>query len=207
MSGQGAGGFEREVKDTIVKSGLTGVAATVLAVTIISPAGLGGMVGTSMASGSGVDPTAAENPYANLPAYPSPLTAEEVTEIRGQLASTAASMEFTRAATEAKIDHVRQIAMTDGAVTFAPLPATRMPQIIAAPAVTAAAPAPELRLTLSEPAPVEAVQEAAAPETAPAPAQMVQVSYSGNGGGSDYVVPYRDPHLELAELMFAHEDF
>jgi len=90
--------------------------------------------------------------------------------------------------------------MTDGVVTFAPLPATQ-----AAPQVTAAAvPAPELRLTLTQPAALPV--EAAVQETAPA-AQLVQVSYSGTGGGIDHVVPYRDRHLELAELMFAHEDF
>mgnify|MGYP000865863612 CR=1 FL=1 len=50
MSEQVGGGFEREVRDTVVKSGLTGVAATVLAVTIFSPAGFGGMIGTSLAS-------------------------------------------------------------------------------------------------------------------------------------------------------------
>ena len=58
------GGFEREVRDTIVKSGLTGVAATVLAVTIFSPAGLGGMIGTSLASGFGQDPNATPADWA-----------------------------------------------------------------------------------------------------------------------------------------------
>lgn len=200
MSEQGVS-FEREVRDTVVKSGLTGVAATVLAVTIISPAGLGGMVGTSLASGAGADPVAAENPYASLPAYRSPLTADEVSEIRGQLASTAARMEITRAATEEKIEHVRQIAMSGGGVTFAPLPNGHTPQILAAPAASNV-PAPELRLTLTQPASVPA-EEAAAP--APS-AQVVHVSYGGSGGGASYV-PYRDPHLELAELMFAHEEF
>lgn len=199
MSEQGVS-FEREVRDTIVKSGLTGVAATVLAVTIISPAGLGGMVGTSLASGAGADPAAAENPYASLPAYRSPLTADEVSEIRGQLASTAARMEITRAATEEKIEHVRQIAMSSGGVTFAPLPNGHTPQILAAPAASNI-PAPELRLTLTQPAAVPAEEAVAAPS-----AQLVQVSYGGASSGSDYV-PYRDPHLELAELMFAHEEF
>ncbi|MBC7768862.1 MAG: hypothetical protein H7124_08740 [Phycisphaerales bacterium] len=200
MSEKAGGSFDREVRDTIVKSSLTGVAATVLAVTILSPAGLGGMVGTSLASGAGVDPNVAENPYANLPAYPSPLTAEEVSDIRGLLASTAASMEFTRAATEARIQHVRQIAITDGVVTFAPLP-TATPQILAAPA----SPPAELRLTLTQPAPAP-VEVAAVEQAAPAPtAQLSLVSYGGSGGGVDYVVPMRDPHLELAELMFAYE--
>lgn len=39
-----------------------------------------------------------------------------------------------------------------------------------------------------------------------APAQTVEVSYSGSGGGADYV-PYRDSHMELADLLFAHEEF
>jgi hypothetical protein len=195
MSERAVSSFEHEVRDTVVKSGFTGIAATVLAVTIFSPAGLGGMIGTSVASGA-TDPNiaASDNPYANLPAYPSPLTTEEISDIRGQLASTTASMEFTRAATEAKIDHVRSIALTDGVVTFTPMPTVRIPQI----AQAAPAPAPELRLTLSQPA--------SAPVEQAVQAQPMQVSYNG-GGGADYAVPFRDPHLELAELMFAHEQF
>lgn len=141
--------YRREVRDTIVKSGFTGVAATVLAVTIFSPAGLGGMIGTSLASGLGLDSnsTSADDPYANLPAYPAPLTADEINDIRGQLARTTASLEITRAATEAKIDHIRSIA--EGAVTFAPMPqaaplrfTTIDPVSLAAPATIAPAPQP-----------------------------------------------------------------
>ncbi len=197
MSEQVGGGFEREVRDTIVKSGLTGVAATVLAVTIFSPAGFGGMIGTSLASSFGNDASAApaDNPYANLPAYPSPLSTQEVSDIRGQLASTAAQMEFTRAATEAKIEHVRAIAVTDGAVTFSPMPEVYVPQLTASAAPQSQ---PQLRLTLSEPVSM--------PAPAAAPAQLVEVSYSGAGGGADYI-PYRDSHMELADLLFAHEEF
>jgi len=201
MSDQVGGGFEREARDIVVKSSLTGVAATVLAVTIFSPAGLGGMVGTSLASGAGQDPNvaAADNPYANLPAYPTPLSAQEVSDIRGQLATMSASMEITKAATDARIEQVRAIAMVDGAVTFTPLPAAHMPQLTASAPVTAVVAEPELRLTMSEPV---------AAEVAPEPvAQPVQISYSSNGGGVDYVVPYRDSHMELAELFFAHERF
>jgi hypothetical protein len=108
--------FRREVRDTIVKSGLTGVAATVLAVTLSSPAGLGGMVGTSLASGD-VSPSDA---YANLPPYPAPLTAAEVTEIRGQLAATAASLALTREATDDVIAHMRDIAARGQTATLAP---------------------------------------------------------------------------------------
>jgi hypothetical protein len=46
----------------------------------------------------------------------------------------------------------------------------------------------------------------AAPAAAAVEANVVQVSYSGAGGGADYV-PYRDSHMELAELLFAHEQF
>lgn len=191
-----AGGFEREVRDIIVKSGLTGVAATVLAVTIFSPAGLGGMIGTSLASGLGQDPNAsAENPYANLPAYPSPLTPQEVSDIRGTLASTAAAMEFTRAATDAKIEHVRALAMVDGAVTFTPMPASNVPYLAAtptpaAPVAAAAAPATDRRASLSQPA-----EEA----TAPIP---VRVSYAN---GAPELVPVQVSHADLADLLFAHE--
>jgi hypothetical protein len=161
--------FEAEVRDTIVKSGLTGVAATVLAVTVFSPAGLGGMVGTSLASGFGLDTGASaadDNVYASLPAYPSPLTPQELSDIRSKLARTAASLEITRAATEAKIEHIRTLSLAEGVAGFAPMPRE--------------ASAPELRLALDEPAVVAPTPAAATP---------------------------RDANLELAELMFAHENF
>ncbi len=190
--------YGREVRDTVVKSGLTGVAATVLAVTIFSPAGFGGLVGTSLASGFGIDPNAAsaDDPYANLPPFPAPLSQDELSDIRGELARTTASLEITRAATEAKIEHIRRIALTSGAVTFAPLPQT-------------ASVNPSLRLTLSEPATYEApvparVQEPRVAAAAPAAeVTSTPVSYGGNVNTDTY----RDPHLELAELLLAHETF
>jgi hypothetical protein len=196
MAGQ-ASNYEREVRDTIVKSGLTGVAAAALAVTFISPAGFGGMIGETLASNFGFDSTAnaADNPYANLPAYPAPLSQSELSQIRGQLASTVASLEITRAATDDKIEHVRSLAMSDGLVTFTPS---------RAPVRTAAQPE-ALRLTLSEPstfsdAPVEAYVI-----DAPVEATAMAVSYSGPS--YEQSVPYRDPHLELADLILAHENF
>ena len=68
--------YSREVRDTIVKSSLTGVAATVIAVTAFSPAGFGGVIGTSVAAGLGLDRTAraSDDPYAHLPPFPSPLS-------------------------------------------------------------------------------------------------------------------------------------
>lgn len=197
MAGQ-ASNFEREVRDTIVKSGLTGVAAAALAVTFISPAGFGGMIGETLASNFGFDSTAsaADNPYANLPAYPAPLSQTELSQIRGQLASTVASLEITRAATDDKIEHVRELATGNGLVTFT------TPR--AAP-VRAAAQPEALRLTLSEPttfseAPVEAYVI-----DAPVEATSMPVSYSGPS--YEQSVPYRDPHLELADLILAHENF
>jgi len=108
--------YAREVRDTVVKSSLTGVAVTILAVTAFSPAGFGGIVGTSVAAGLGLDHGAARtnDPYAGLPPFPSPLSQTELTDIRGELARTAASLEITRAATEGKIDYVRSIAEHQG---------------------------------------------------------------------------------------------
>ena len=111
--------YAREVRDTVIKSSLTGVAVTVLAATAFSPAGFGGIIGTSVASGLGLDHTAraSEDPYAHLPPFTSPLTQTELTDIRGELARTAASLEITRAATEDKIDYVRTIAEHQGLST------------------------------------------------------------------------------------------
>jgi hypothetical protein len=151
--------YGREVRDTVVKSSLTGVAATVLAVTIFSPAGFGGMIGTSLASGFGVDSdaAAAENPYASLPAFPAPLSQIELQTIQSQLAQTSASLEITRAATEERIEHIRSLALNGNAVTFTP-PQARLNE--------------DLRLTTMEPAAFEAA-------VAPAPAPLEAVTYRG----------------------------
>jgi hypothetical protein len=168
--------FGREVRDTVVKSGLGGVAATVLAVTIFSPAGFGGLIGTSLASGFGGDSNAssAEDPYANLPAFPAPLSSTELENIRSELARTTASLEITRAATDGKIEYIRSIA--DGAVSFTPMPAS--------------APAPmELRSTTSNDV-----------AFAPVSASTTAVGYMTNDAGN---VQYVDPHLELADLLLS----
>lgn len=176
------GGYAREVRDTVIKSSLTGVAATALVVTALSPAGFGGMIGTSVASSLGLDNSAhaanAET-YANLPAYPSPLSANELSDIRGQLAATTASLEITKAATESRIEYIRSIA--DVGASAAPMPELRLP-VIAAPAPVAAA-------------------------VAPTPAPQAVVQPVSDGGGADTTVPYRDPNMELAALLFAHENY
>jgi hypothetical protein len=175
--------YAREVRDTVVKSSLTGVAATVLAVTFFSPAGFGGMVGTSLASGFGQDPNSvsADDPYATLPPFPAPLTQDELSNIQSELARAAVSLEITRAATEGKIEQVRRIAMTPGAVTFAPIPQ---------PAIMNGG----LRLTTSDPGTFDAPALATAAPPAPTPANYNVEAPS-------------DPHLELAALLLAHETF
>lgn len=178
------GGYEREVRDTVIKSTLTGVAATMIAVTAFSPAGFGGMIGTSLASGfGGADNVApADDPYANLPAFPAPLSDSELNQIRGELARTSVALELTRAATEARIAHVRAIAESDRGSSFAPVDA-----VIAAPA----APAVEM---------IPARLQTPAAELRPG---LVPANYSGGEGVANYEVS----HQALADLMFAHENF
>jgi hypothetical protein len=196
MAGQPSN-YEREVRDTILKSSFTGVAATVIAVTAFSPMGFGDWIGASVASSFGLDSTASaeDNPYANLPAYPAPLSQAELNTIRGQLAATEASLTLLREATDDKIEHVRTLALSDGMVTFTPVRR----------AAPAPAPQADLRLSLSSDASfVEAPVEAYVIETSPVEATASPVSYSG---GYDTSVPYRDPHLELADLLLAHETY
>lgn len=178
--------YSREVRDTIVKSSLTGVFATALVVTVASPAGLGGMIGTSVASGFGIDTNgaAASDPYANLPPFPAPLSVEEITTIRSQLERTAASLELTRAATEAKIEHVRNLALS-GAVTFE---APRAAPVLETPVVDAA----PLRVTLTAPEPL--------PVAEPAPLPQPQVS----GAAAPAILSYREQHLEFADLLLSY---
>ncbi|PZO55599.1 MAG: hypothetical protein DCF16_02530 [Alphaproteobacteria bacterium] len=171
--------YGREIRDTVVKSGLTGVAATVLAVTIFSPAGFGGMIGTSLASGFGSDANAssAEDPYARLPAFPAPLSTVELETIRSQLARTTASLEITRAATEDRIEHIRSIALTNGAVTFSPMPGVSQ---------VGAGLRPTTSMDVAFAAPIEVSTTA--------------VSYISADAEP---VHYIDSHLELAELLLS----
>lgn len=126
-----------EMRDTVVKSSLTGVAATMLAVTAFSPAGFGGVIGTSLASGSNSSSSSsADNVYSELPPFPSPLSSAELNDIRSRLARTSASLEITRAATDERIERIRSIAITDGLVTFSPMSGmgeVRVNQAAAAP--------------------------------------------------------------------------
>ncbi|UPT62239.1 MAG: hypothetical protein M0D54_18005 [Hyphomonadaceae bacterium JAD_PAG50586_4] len=140
----------------------------------------------SSAFGGGADTSVApDSPYAVLPAFAPPLSAQELDAIHSQLAQSTASLEFTRAATNDSIERLRSLAVDAGdLVTFEP---TRTAQ---------AAPREALRLSLSEPASV--------PAPTPAPVEATPISY---GGAVDTSVPFRDPHLELAELFLAHAPY
>ena len=104
-------------------------------------------------------------------------TAIELDNIRSDLARTTASLEITRAATDGKIEYIRSIASSSGAVTFTPMAATSAP-------VGAG-----LRSTTSN-------------EVAFAPVEVSTsaVSYMTNEAGN---VQYADPHLELADLLLS----
>ena len=115
--------YRTETRDTIVKSGLTGVAASMLAAAIFSPAGMGGMIGTSIASGLGLnrDNADAADLYARLPAYPAPVTQIELDDINVRLAQTMISLEIAHAATDARIEYIRSIAIDETALSFTPV--------------------------------------------------------------------------------------
>lgn len=116
----GSQAFHAEVRDVVVKSAFTGVAATVLVVTMCSPAGLGGMVGTSIASlgFSSLDPSNSGEPAVNFPRVPLVMSSEELSGIHERIAGSVAMMDNIRAATDAEIDHMRQIASDVNMLAF-----------------------------------------------------------------------------------------
>jgi hypothetical protein len=201
MAGKTVRDHGREIRETIVKSGLAGVGVTVLAVTLCSPAGLAGMIGTSVASGMG-GASATNDPYAKLPPFPSLLTQTDISDIRGRLASVAASMEISRAATDDRIEFVHELADHPGALSVsAPHHAAKsLPASVVATA-PAARPAPAAAVT---------VQPSAAPKAAPVADVTVTQSLDAMlqptsfvGAGPD--VSVREAHLELSTL-FTSED-
>jgi hypothetical protein len=75
---------------------------------------LGGVIGTSIASGFGDDASAeADNPYARMAPFPAPVSEMELAEIRVSLAETTAAIEATRAASDESIARLRAIAMSE----------------------------------------------------------------------------------------------
>jgi hypothetical protein len=188
--------YAREVRDIVFKSTLTGVAATMMAVTIFSPAGFGGMIGTSLASGLGLDAkvSPADDVYANLPAYPAPLSTEEVAAIYDRLDSASSAVQSNRAATEAAVSNVRAFALSDGVGAFAPTP-PEYEELAVFASVSPAAPALEFAAVEFEPTlelgpdmALELVQEIAA------------VDYSI---GDEALVSYDGANLELSEMFDA----
>jgi hypothetical protein len=98
-----------EIRETIVKSTFCGVAATVLAITIASPAGVGGIIGTSVAEGFGLAPDTAHD-VVSFPQVPAPLSETELTDIRERLSASITAIDDMRAITDDEIDHLRQLA-------------------------------------------------------------------------------------------------
>lgn len=203
--------YDAEVRDTVVKSTLAGVAATALAVAVFSPAGLGGMIGNSLASGRASDSKTqpGDNPYEHLPAFPAPLTGEEFTRIRAQLDHAAELIDTTRAATQARIEHVRSIAIADGTAPLGPVLGRQAESsALDAPAIAYAAPQASTNATATlGSVPLAPQAENSAPDT-PAIAQIEPPAYANDTVAMNQGVSLeRDRDLELAELMFAHESF
>lgn len=205
MSERSVSPFEAEVRETVVKFGLTGATATLIAATVFSPAGLGGMIGSSFASG---DPNSSgsNDVYASLPAFPAPLSQPELLEIRGDLARTTAALEITRAATADRVEHLRSLASSNA--SFAD--------------VGPALPPPQLRLRLSEPEAPTAVASVAdrsvplAPPLRTASFRPVDAPLVTPIDAAPLEAPALAPlvltepvaltHLELANLMFSGDE-
>ena len=112
--GERASSYEAEQRSAIVKSSLTGVAATVVAVTMCSSAGLGGFVGASAANGldTGMSPNNIRARDGG-PAFPDvrvPLTNAEISEIRSRLDDSGSTLDQVRRDTDAAIEMLRTIA-------------------------------------------------------------------------------------------------
>ncbi len=106
-----------DVGEVVLKSTFSGVAATVLAITICSPAGVGGIIGTSVAEGFGLAPDTHD--VVSLPSIPAPLSGAELSDIRERLAESMTAIDTMRTITDAEIDHLRQLAALDDEASFA----------------------------------------------------------------------------------------
>ncbi|MDX2275840.1 MAG: hypothetical protein NW206_10355 [Hyphomonadaceae bacterium] len=195
----------QDVRDTIIKSGLSGVAATVLAVTIWSPAGLGGMVGTSMASGTDSSSPAADA-VGRMAPFPAPITEVELEYIQTKLHQSGRSLRLMRESTDQAIAQIRAVAKRDGIAA----PMGLRGVIGSGMDVTDAlvAPAPLVAPTIAAQAERQPAQQIVA--AAPAP---LTVSYNAPLASSGAVVTYiggdeynstPDPNMELASLLLAY---
>lgn len=106
--------YEREQRSVVIRSSLTGVAATVVAVTMCSSAGLAGFVGNSAADSlDGAMSPDALSARDGGPAFPEmrvPLSSAELAEIRSRLQSSGAELDHVRENTDAAIEMLRVIA-------------------------------------------------------------------------------------------------
>ena len=111
---------DNEFRDIVLKSGFTGVAATVLVVAMCSPAGLGGMIGTSVASSLGLGAKANPDANAHFAPIPAPLTSTELATIHETLQSSEAQIDNIRAATDSEIQYMHDIAASGHVALAAP---------------------------------------------------------------------------------------
>lgn len=195
--------FKDDTRETIVKSGLSGVAATVLAVTIWSPAGLGGMIGTSIAADHVPDSAATADAVAGLAAYPVPLTSAELVDIRARLDDSEEILDASRTLTDGDIRNIRSIAARGMPRNPGPSDEIIAPRLAQAPA-----PVAPMRVAEAHQSPIsiDPVSEQATvlPVSAPVQEQTADaatVDTAFAGGGEDYA--QRDSHMELAELLLA----
>ncbi|MFT3729141.1 MAG: hypothetical protein QM759_15065 [Terricaulis sp.] len=197
MAGNDKRDFGRETRDTVVKSTLTGVGLTVLAVAALSPAGFGGMIGSSVASalGNGHAANASVDPYAKLPPFPNLLSRGELDNIQGELAATAAAMEITRAATDDRIELVRELALHPNALTLPAL--NHLPKSASVAQLRGPIEDAPTAPTIFAHKPVAAAPAAAAQEPASASGSIAATPIAPISFADSSV----DEHLELASLL------
>jgi hypothetical protein len=197
----------RQMRETVVKSGLSGVAATVLAVTICSPAGLGGMIGTSLASGSDSASTTS-NTVGRLAPFPAPITEVELADIHAKLRNSQIALRTLRQSTDDEIALVRRIANRAGIAAPMGLrgpigsgmdvtDALIAPAPLVAPAAVVAHAAP-----VAEANTVEAAAASPITVSYDAPSAQLGAAVVTYIGGDEYnTAP--DPNMELASLLLA----
>jgi hypothetical protein len=198
----------RQMRETVVKSGLSGVAATVLAVTICSPAGLGGMIGTSLASGTDSASTTS-NTIGRLAPFPAPITEVELANIHAKLRDSQIALRTLRQSTDDEIALVRRIANRNGIAAPMGLRGPIGSGMDVTDALVAPAPlvAPAAIVTRAAPAPVvetASIEAPAAPITVSydAPSAQLGAAVVTYIGGDEYnTAP--DPNMELASLLLA----
>lgn len=181
-----------DFRDIVLKSGFSGVAATVLVVTVCSPAGVGGMIGTSVAASLGFGAKPADSTL-HFPRTPAPLSSAELQTIHDKLANANAQIADIRAATDTEIQHMRDIAGTTGVTLAAHIPVMPAPVDVLAH-----------RIALAAPATTRVASASPVASSTPVAERVISSAPSGASSAflpADESEPY-DPHLELAALFF-----